>query len=88
MMEIAWQYIAVLAGLFSGYLCMIARDRRRAVDRLVGCIEAMAALPADTPKPITESLALKCRVSLAGGSLSKQDAPGRVIARSVERVTK
>lgn len=39
MMEIVWQYLAIVAGLFSGYLWTLAHDRRKAVDWLVNEIE-------------------------------------------------
>lgn len=89
MIDFVWQHILpfVEGGMIVG-LWLAVRDRRKAVDRMVEAIERLTS--GDTTggiKTLGFGKALQLHISLAGGPASRQDAPGRVIARSVERMT-
>lgn len=77
--------VCIIAMLPLGIMVDVARHRRQAVDRLVDRIEHV--------EPITDQrawrLTLKTEIQTRGmTNLLRQDAPGRVIARSVKRMTK
>ena len=76
----------VIGGLIVG-LWIVARDRRKAVDRLYDC-GLHAESPADFEKRVRLNGLVPPLIPIRGGRKPKQDAPGRVIARSVKRVTK
>lgn len=75
----------ILAGVCA-YVWLVARDRRKAVDRLVEEIEAVTTMK--HVEMIGLGKTIQAHVCKAGGTKDAQDAPGRVIARSVERMTK
>lgn len=86
------QWFALLVGGLIVALAIVARDRRKAVDRLVDQIENCKC----PPRPEDWRQWLKSRVEWQGhyghwltdAYVDNQDAPGRQIARSVKRVTK
>lgn len=86
---IAGNYLALIEGCVIGGLIVgpwiVARNRRKAVERLVKCIENV-----DYGDPgASYASALKTMICyFGGGPKTTPDAPGRVIARSVKRVTK
>lgn len=88
MMDLVLQCVpAFMLGIIGG-LWIVARDRRTAVDRLVERIERVGKLDSHSLEPLGPIQGLKYRIRCAGTTPDGQDAPGRVIARSVKRVTK
>ena len=77
--------LASMVGSLAGYFMWLAYYRRLAVDRLVRAIEN-CKFP---PRPEDWRQWLKTLIREEGDLASHtQDAAGRVIARSVERVTR
>ncbi len=87
-------WFSLLAGGLVVRLWTVARDRRKAVDRMVDAIEVIK--PKDEPEAWRKHL--KHEITLLGFIHTRkrrgrdwrkwQDAPGRIIVRSVERMTK
>lgn len=70
------------------FTLLVARRRRLAVDRVYRCGRQSAASAAEFDKTLRDEGMIPPLIPMRGGRTQIQDAPGRVIARAVRRVTK
>ena len=83
-------WLSIIMGGAVVALWSIARDRRKAVDRLTAAIEEASSVVAwPEAFPDEQNARCGCRRWLKGWIAQQGlDATGRIIARSVERMTK